>query len=129
MQNYHIVTTQAVPHRRTAAVAKKHWQHQLKVDYHYLLYPNPWPKPRDLHKRWHGHPIFKALCKISKTIILRSNWLIYCQEFAEACHTVSYAKPEIITYQAQEPLTLFEKKYWTHGVTTYQLTAHVESTS
>ena len=28
---------------------------------HFLLYPNPWPKQRDLSKRGHGHPVFPIL--------------------------------------------------------------------
>ncbi len=25
---------------------------------HFLFYPNPWPKPGHLSRRWHGHPVF-----------------------------------------------------------------------
>ncbi|MDB5771323.1 MAG: SAM-dependent methyltransferase [Burkholderia sp.] len=28
---------------------------------YYVLYPNPWPKPGQLARRWHGHAVFPAV--------------------------------------------------------------------
>jgi tRNA G46 methylase TrmB len=50
----------------------------------YLLYPNPWPKKRHLQRRWHGHPVFPDLLRLSQRIVLRSNWGIYTEEFSLA---------------------------------------------
>jgi tRNA (guanine-N7-)-methyltransferase len=33
----------------------------VRLDRHYLLYPNPWPKIGHLGRRWHGHPVFPTL--------------------------------------------------------------------
>ena len=53
------------------------WQ----IQKHYLLYPNPYPKAKHFKKRFHGHPVFPILLKLSEQIILRTNWDIYIQEF------------------------------------------------
>jgi len=52
-----------------------------RFTYHSLYYPNPYPKPDDLQKRWHGHPAFASLLAISERIELRTNWKIYAEEF------------------------------------------------
>ena len=36
-------------------------QDQWQFEKHYLLYPNPWPKPNHFKRRWHGHPAFPNL--------------------------------------------------------------------
>ena len=51
---------------------------------HTLFYPNPYPKPQHLQRRWHGEAAFKSLLAISQTIELRTNWGIYAQEFYSA---------------------------------------------
>ena len=55
------------------------------VDEHFLYYPNPYPKKRDLGKRWHGHPTFPVLLGLgARRLVLRSNWRPYLEEFEEA---------------------------------------------
>lgn len=58
---------------------------------HYLLYPNPWPKPGQLQRRWHAHPVFPALLALGGVLELRSNWKIYADEFERA---LTIAVPE-----------------------------------
>ena len=96
---------------------QSHWP----IAKHYLLYPNPWPKPRHLQRRWHGHPIFPCLLKTSREFILRTNWQIYAQEFALA---VDYLKSERFVVQALQttkPITPFERKYQASGHELYEL--------
>ena len=51
---------------------------------HFLFYPNPWPKPGHLLRRWHGHPVFPKLLSLGGEIEMRCNWEIYALEFAQA---------------------------------------------
>ncbi len=50
----------------------------------WLLYPNPWPKPAQLMRRWHAHPGFADALAIAATIELRTNWRIYADEMQRA---------------------------------------------
>ena len=34
------------------------------VKLHTLLYPNPYPKPKQLGSRWHGHAVFPYLLQV-----------------------------------------------------------------
>lgn len=84
----------------------------LVTEQHYLLYPNPWPRARDLRHRFHGHPIFSTLLAISKQIELRTNWQIYAEEFAKAASFVGQydAAIEMLPIPAA-PTSAFEQKY------------------
>ena len=96
-------------------------QRQWPVEKHYLLYPNPWPKPSHLQRRWHGHPIFPSLLKTSPEFILRTNWQIYAQEFALA---VEYLRAERFLVQPLKtamPITPFERKYQASGHELFEL--------
>ena len=87
---------------------------------HYLLYPNPWPKPGHLRRRWHGHPVFPTLLALGGRLELRSNWRLYVQEFARALSLAGYTvAPRDLP--AQDPLTDFERKYRHSGHGLYQL--------
>src|SRR5699024_5916384 len=55
-----------------------------RLERHYLLYPNPWPKSAHLKRRWHGHPVFPHLLALGGTLLLRSNWELYVREMAAA---------------------------------------------
>jgi tRNA (guanine-N7-)-methyltransferase len=92
-----------------------------QIDKHLLLYPNPWPKKKHLLRRWHGHPCFPLLIQLSQHTHIRSNWLLYIQEFAQSAsilgkHTHSYAIPPY-----DHPLTHFETKYFANHVPCYGL--------
>ena len=55
-----------------------------RVARHWMLYPNPYPKPARLNLRWHGHPSLPCLLAIGDEIEVRSNWRVYLDEFETA---------------------------------------------
>jgi tRNA G46 methylase TrmB len=77
----------------------------------YLLYPNPWPRPAHLGRRWHGHPVFPTLLALGGALELRSNWRLYLEEFRLALNLadVSVRGPELLA--SGSPWTDFEAKY------------------
>ena len=82
---------------------------------HFILYPNPWPKPGHLSRRWHGHPVFPWLLALGGDIEMRCNWEIYALEFARA---IQIATGEIVTVKRIQPesgISPFEKKYLERG--------------
>ncbi len=90
-------------------------QHDWKLFRHTILYPNPYPKPKHLKRRWHGHPAFGDLLALGGDIELRTNWKVYADEFCKAVN-IAIAKEkescnEVASFIAEKPLTLFEKKY------------------
>ncbi|MEM1153747.1 MAG: SAM-dependent methyltransferase [Pseudomonadota bacterium] len=89
-------------------------EHDLEVERHYLLYPNPWPKARQLQRRVHGHPAFYWLTKIPGTVELRSNWQIYVEEFGMAMFLAG--RPgSVRQFIPGTPISLFEQKYLSSG--------------
>lgn len=85
----------------------------LTVDAHYLLYPNPWPKPSQLQRRIHGHPGFADLIRLGGRVELRSNWQLYVEEFGIA---MQLAGAHGLVGRVEEQaigISLFEQKY--HG--------------
>lgn len=94
---------------------------------HYLLYPNPWPKPGHLKRRWHGHPAFNALLALGGRLELRSNWRPYLEEFAMALEIIGAGRFQPGVLQTlDEPLTDFEAKYGESGQTLYRLRADLD---
>ncbi|MBT4522571.1 MAG: SAM-dependent methyltransferase [Halieaceae bacterium] len=86
----------------------------LTVVHHYLLYPNPWPKPKHLQRRIHGSGAFRWLLDLGGRVELRSNWKIYVEEFGLAMQLAGH--PGIVFQtQPSAPLTLFESKYLSSG--------------
>lgn len=89
----------------------------LRLDFHYLLYPNPWPKATHLQRRVHGHNSFPLLLRLGGTLELRSNWRLYVEEFGAAMH-IAGQRGRVATMQdAGPPLSLFEKKFRDSGHT------------
>lgn len=86
----------------------------LTVDYHYLLYPNPWPKSRHIQRRVHGSAAFPWLLALGGEIELRSNWRVYVEEFCLAMNLAG-SSGAIFPLAQGSPLTLFEKKYQNSG--------------
>jgi tRNA G46 methylase TrmB len=95
------------------------WRHLVDrgqlLQAHYLLYPNPWPKPRQLARRVHGHPAFPLLLRLGGTLELRSNWQLYVEEFGVALSLAGVASSISAMPAGEEPLSLFERKYRTSG--------------
>ena len=99
---------------------------QWPIKTHYILYPNPWPKSKHLQRRWHGAPVFSSIPKLSKTIVVRSNWHIYIEEFALALKYVGI-HAEVQQYCSENAMTPFERKYWASGQLSFQLEAELKS--
>lgn len=86
----------------------------IKLKKHYLLYPNPYPKPQHLKRRWHGHPSFLNLINISPKIELRTNWKIYAEEFLNALQ-ISGVSGVMDECGSELTMTAFEHKYKKSG--------------
>lgn len=92
---------------------------------HYLLYPNPWPKPKHLHRRWHAHPVFPWLLALGGRIELRSNWAVYVAEFARAACLALERPIGWERLDPAEPLSLFERKYQASGHHLYRCVVEI----
>ncbi|WP_448565517.1 tRNA (guanine(46)-N(7))-methyltransferase TrmB [Thalassotalea ganghwensis] len=97
-------------------------EHHWNVAKHYILYPNPWPKAKHLQRRWHGCAVFPEIISLGETLILRSNWRLYLEEFLMAAQ-LSGRNGEIeeVNIDNQQPLTPFEAKFIASGQQCWQL--------
>jgi len=86
----------------------------------FLLYPNPYPKKSQVQKRWHASPTFKSILACNQVLEVRSNWLIYLQEFHQAL--AFYNIQSKICTVSGEPITPFERKYLASGQPCWILT-------
>lgn len=102
-------------------IAAQNWP----ILWHYILYPNPWPKSKHLGRRWHGSPVFKNIPKLSEKLVVRSNWQTYIDEFAVALKMAGISA-QVQQYQNDVAMTPFERKYWASGQLSYQLTAYLK---
>ena len=92
----------------------------VRLDRHYNLYPNPWPKIGHLARRWHGHAVFPVWRELGGELECRSNWRIYIDEF---CFAIEYLtqRPAVCEPFAPEcALTPFERKYLNSGHSLYR---------
>lgn len=87
----------------------------IRLDRHYLLYPNPWPKIGHLARRWHGHPVFPAMLELGGVLECRSNWPIYVEEHCFAVQRITGRAVLSELYAPAEALTPFERKYLDSG--------------
>jgi tRNA (guanine-N7-)-methyltransferase len=87
----------------------------IRLDRHYLLYPNPWPKIGHLSRRWHGHPVFPTLLDLGGVLECRSNWQIYVEEFCFAIQRLTRHPAPCERYVPDVALTPFERKYLNSG--------------
>jgi tRNA G46 methylase TrmB len=105
------------------------WRLALAADWrpahHYLLYPNPWPKPSAFGRRWHGHPVLPVILALGGWIELRSNWELYVREFALALEIWGIASRIDVLESVPEEgaLTPFERKYLASGQRCWRLQA------
>jgi tRNA (guanine-N7-)-methyltransferase len=87
---------------------------EIAVDFHYLLYPNPWPKSRHLQRRVHGSAAFSWIVQLGGKIELRSNWRLYMEEFGLAMQLAGNPG-YVFRLPQQASITLFEEKYKASG--------------
>lgn len=92
---------------------------------HLLWYPNPWPKPVHLMRRWHAHPVMPTLLALGGELELRSNWRVYIDEFAQALSVfgLSSVIEEVVT--TLPPVTPFERKYRDSGHPLWRLSTQL----
>lgn len=114
--NYRLLQVNLNDFWRLAVDANWHLSH------HYLLYPNPWPKANHLQRRWHGSAVFPAILALGGELELRSNWFIYINEFARALQLAEQTC-HVETFQSENAITPFERKYWASGQKSLRLTA------
>lgn len=96
-------------------------QARLRLERHYVLYPNPWPKIGHLGRRWHAHPVFPFIVQLGGALECRTNWHVYADEFAYALGVVSGRRVVSEPYVAETPLTPFERKYRDSGQMLYRI--------
>jgi len=101
--------------------AEAGWQ----PEYHFLLYPNPYPKKKDFKLRWHGHPVFKDLLALGGRLECRTNWQLYVIEMQLALKFMGIAADLQPLHKINEPLTPFERKYANSGHDLWQLIAQL----
>lgn len=100
----------------------------LRFDRCYLLYPNPWPKPAQLPRRFHAHPVFPRLVAGSEAIELRTNWRVYADEFAHALGLLLGRTIEVEALpEASASLSPFERKYRASGHPLWRVLATIGS--
>ncbi|CAM3850541.1 methyltransferase domain-containing protein [Vreelandella rituensis] len=103
------------------------YQAEWPLAYHYLLYPNPYPKAGHLKMRWHGHPVFPTLLALGGRLELRSNWQIYVEEFAQAVTQVTGKAATIERFYPEDDyLTPFEAKYNQSGQALWRSVVELE---
>mgnify|MGYP000221084865 CR=1 FL=1 len=86
-------------------------QNALRFQKHYILYPNPWPKAKQLKRRFHGHPIFHHLISLSYNLEVRSNWIIYLEEMLQSIRLLGVTSSIDVIAENELPVSLFEAKY------------------
>ncbi len=79
-----------------------------------LYYPNPYPKSEHLLRRWHAHPLFPQLLRISSNIELRTNMRYYAEEFTLVLQEAGW-NSLLQSIEVEEAMTAFERKYSTSG--------------
>jgi len=87
----------------------------VRLDRHYNLYPNPWPKIGHLARRWQGHAVFPVWRELGGEVECRSNWHIYIEEMAQALSLLSGQSVVAEPWRTDSPMTPFEKKYLASG--------------
>jgi tRNA (guanine-N7-)-methyltransferase len=101
----------------------------IRLDRHYLLYPNPWPKIGHVSRRWHGHPVFPAMLELGGVLECRSNWRIYVEEFSFATQRLTRQAVVCEAYAPAEALTPFERKYFNSGHALFRTVVNLGSPS
>jgi len=86
----------------------------LRCERQYLMYPNPWPKPEHLRRRWHAHAVLPSILALGGPIELRTNWPVYAEEFALALRVAGW-RADCARCTPHAPVSPFERKYAQSG--------------
>ena len=92
-----------------------------RLERHYLLYPNPWPKPGALQRRWHAHPVFPDMIRLGGRLEMRCNWEIYALEFAQVVNRILDVHVKPGATPEQPVMSPFERKYRNSGHRLYSV--------
>lgn len=87
----------------------------IRLERHFLLYPNPWPKIGHLARRWHGHAVFPVLRQLGGDVECRSNWRLYIEEMALALGRLAGRPVRCEPWVPPLAITPFERKYLESG--------------
>ena len=120
--NYCLLRADVIDFWRLAAGAE--W----RLEQHWLLYPNPWPKAAHLQRRIHGSPVFPELLALGGRMECRSNWPVYLEELQLALHTQGISATRE-RFNPGTPLTAFEAKYKASGHQLWRLQAQLKVSS
>ena len=124
LDKHHAYAQDAKNYRVFRADVNDYWRlaAQQKVTFarHCLFYPNPYPKPSQIQKRWYASAVMPAFMSLAPITEVRSNWRLYLEEFAQAalCYGVGGRLEQI---GQGEPVTPFERKYINSGQACYSL--------
>lgn len=110
------------------------WRLAVQADWqlarHTIFYPNPYPKPKHVQRRWHAHPVFPFILKLGGVLECRSNWKLYLQELEAALAIIGIGSSIVELKPSAEsnaaPVTLFEAKYQASGQQCWQLVADLD---
>ena len=86
-------------------------ENHQKLQRHFLLYPNPYPKAQHLQRRFHGNAVFPFLAQLGGGFECRTNWQIYADEMAFACAFLTQKHVSAESFFAENPISAFEQKY------------------
>jgi len=100
--------------------------HKIYPKFHYILYPNPYPKKQHLKRRWHAHPIFPTILALGGKLTLRSDWKIYLDEFNTSLKIAGRQSSGTDTLKSSKAITPFEKKYIEQKRDLYELTTNLK---
>ncbi len=100
---------------------------ELRLAKHYILYPNPWPKIGHLGRRWPAHPVFPFVPRLGGVLECRTNWQVYIAEFCCALEILLDRPVGWAVFDAQKPLTPFERKYRDSGQTLYRASVDLDA--
>jgi tRNA (guanine-N7-)-methyltransferase len=98
-----------------------------RLQRHYLLYPNPWPKPGQLLRRWHAHPVFPDLLGLGGELEMRCNWQIYALEFAAAANRALGGDVRPRPPPESDITSPFERKYRASGHPLYSVSVSCDA--
>ncbi len=102
-------------------------QQGWRLQKHYLLYPNPWPLPKHLQRRWYAHPVFPDLLRLGGILEMRCNWRVYAEEFLATMEFIAPGTCKLDEYHAKTSISLFELKFSASGHTLYRCYCNLDN--
>lgn len=95
-------------------------EEKLKIFKQFILYPNPWPKKKNLKRRIYANPIISFVFALGSEIEVRSNWGRLIVEFSMVSEYFNFHS-SIKKVETQTSLTPFERKYRGSDQSVFQL--------